>query len=297
MVSTQPLSSDSRNVNGVYKFEPGVIWIGFIAGGIGLLLCLGLGIVAARQGSKSGLLCLPISLLLLAFLSHIGRLSGRSLLVSDEGCSVRDKKGNPISKVRWADLGSVTERRKMAQLALWDRSGVRRLLIDQQYQNFAAIRSRVLAEYAKAFTLKPLPITFQRSNFVTYESVIFALGSALSCWLAWMTFRQGQRGASILFVCFAVASLLSLLNLFPQLRGPSVLYEDRIVLRSLFGTQEVQKRSVRTVEMEDVANPQSGTKFSLVILQIVGGKPLKITSKYGSMPEVYLILQAWLARP
>jgi len=41
----------------------------------------------------------------------------------------------------------------MAQLALWDKSGARRVLIDQQYQNFAAIRDRVLAEYAKAFTL------------------------------------------------------------------------------------------------------------------------------------------------
>lgn len=297
MASTELLATDSRSVNGVYKFDSGIIWMALIAGSIGLLLCLGLGIAAAKQGSRSALLCLPIALLLFAFLVHVARLSGRSLQVNDQGVSVRDKKGNPIGGLQWTELGNVTERRKMAQLALWDKSGARRVLIDQQYQNFDAIRYKVLAEYAKAFALKPLPITFQRSNPAIYESVIFALGSALFCWVAWMAFQQGQRGVSAFLLCFAAASLVSLLNLYPQMRGPSVLFEDRIVLRSVFKTQEVYKKSVRGVEIGDVANPQSGTKFSLVILQTVGGSPLKITSKYGSIPEIYLTLRAWLVRP
>jgi hypothetical protein len=206
-------------------------------------------------------------------------------------------KGNQIGSLQWMELGKVTERRKMAQLALWDKSGARRVLIDQQYQNFVAIRYRILAEYAKAFTLNPLPIVFQRSNPVMYESFIFAMCSALFGWVAWIAFQQGQRLASTFFLCFVVASLVSLLNLYPQVRGPSVLFEDRIVLRSLFKTQEVYKKSVSGVEIGDVANPQSGTKFSSVILQVIGGKQLKITSKYGSIPEIYLTLRAWLARP
>jgi hypothetical protein len=236
MVSNELGATESRNVNGVYKFDPGVIWAGLIVGGIGLLLFVGLGIAAAKQGSKSAVLCLPVSLLLVAFLSHIGRLSGRSLQVNDEGVSVRDKKGNHIGSLHWMELSKVTERRKMAQLALWDKSGVRRVLIDQQYQNFAAIRYRILAEYAKAFTLKPLPIEFQRANPVMYESVIFAMLSALLGWVAWIAFQQGQRVASTFFLCFVAGSLVSLLNLYPQIRGPSVLFEDRIVLRSLFKT-------------------------------------------------------------
>jgi hypothetical protein len=297
MPSTELLATESRNVNGVHKFDSGAIWLGLIAGSIGLLLFIGLGIAAAKQGSKSAVLCLPISLLLVALLTHIGRLSGRSLHVSDEGVSVRDMKGNQIGSLQWMELGKVTERRKMAQLALWDKSGARRVLIDQQYQNFVAIRYRILAEYAKAFTLNPLPIVFQRSNPVMYESFIFAMCSALFGWVAWIAFQQGQRLASTFFLCFVVASLVSLLNLCPQVRGPSVLFEDRIVLRSLFKTQEVYKKSVSGVEIGDVANPQSGTKFSSVILQVIGGKQLKITSKYGSIPEIYLTLRAWLARP
>jgi len=156
MASTELLTTESRSVNGVYKFDSGLIWTGLVAGSIGLLLCVGLGIEAAKQGSELAVLCLPIALLLVAFLAHIGRLSGRSLQVSDEGVSVQNKKGNQIGSLHWIELGRVTERRKMAQLALWDKSGARRVLIDQQYQNFVAIRYRILAEYAKAFTLKPL---------------------------------------------------------------------------------------------------------------------------------------------
>jgi hypothetical protein len=297
MVSTELLTTESRNVNGVYKFDSGVISTGLIVGGIGLLLCVGLGIEGARQGSKSAVLCLPISILLVAFLTHIGKLSGRCLQVSDEGVSVRDKKGNQIGNLYWTELGRVTERRKMAQLVLWDKSGARRVLIDQQYQNFAAIRYRILAEYAKEFTLKPLPIGFERSNPVTYESVIFGIFTVLFGSVAWMAFQQGQRVASLFFLCFVAASLVSLLNLYPQMRGPSVLFEDRIVLRSLFKTQEVYKKSVSGIEIGDMANPKSGTKFSLVLLNIIGGKQLEITSKYGSIPEIYLTLQAWSARP
>lgn len=297
MASIGLMATESRNVNGVYRFDSGVISIGFAAGGIGLVLLAGLGIAAARQGSKSAVLCLPISVLLVAFLAHIGRLSGRSVQVTDEGVSVRDKKGNQIGSIHWIELGRVTERRKMAQLALWDKNGARKVLIDQQYQNFAAIRHRILAEYAKAFTLKTLPMEFQRSNPVMYESLVFAMSSALFGWVAWIAFQQGQRVASAFFLCFVAASLVSLLNLYPQMRGPSVLFEDRIVLRSLFKVQEAYKKNVSGVEIGDVANPQSGTKFSLVILQIIGGKQLKITSKYGSIPEIYLTLRAWLDRP
>jgi hypothetical protein len=46
----------------------------------------------------------------------------------------------------------------------------------------------------------------------------------------------------------------------------------------------------------DVANPRSDTKFPFVILKITDGKPLRITSKFGSIPEMYLTLRAWLAQ-
>jgi hypothetical protein len=69
----------SRDVNGVYKFDSGTIWLGLIAGSIGLLLFVGFGIAAAKDGSKLAILCLVVSVLLVGFLMHIGRFSGRCL--------------------------------------------------------------------------------------------------------------------------------------------------------------------------------------------------------------------------
>jgi ubiquinone/menaquinone biosynthesis C-methylase UbiE len=73
-------------------------------------------IAAATQGSKSAVLCLPISLVLVAFLAHIGRLSGRSLQVGDEGVAVRDKKGNQIGSIHWIELSLVPETYDVAEL-------------------------------------------------------------------------------------------------------------------------------------------------------------------------------------
>ncbi len=94
---------------------------------------------------------------------------------------------------------------------------------------------------------------------------------------------------------FAILSLIALLSLYPQLRGPSLLFEDRIVLRSLFRTRELYKKEVTGIELTDVSN-SSGSKFSLINLQTAAGKQLKITFVYGDIPEMYLTLRAWLNR-
>ena len=239
---------------------------------------------------------LIISFGLLAALTHIARLSGRNLRVSDDGIEVRDKRGNLLSRLHWVELARVTERRRMAQLALWDKSGARRVLVDQQYENFAVIRSRILAEYAKVFALKPLPIEFRNPTPLLLESLIFSFFAAFSSWATWRTYQQGQLGLSMIFFGFAAVGFFSLFNLYPRIAGPSELFGDRIVLRTLFKTEKIDKKRISGIELADVANPHGGTKFSLVILKLSDGKPVRITSKFGSIPEIYLTLQAWLAQ-
>jgi hypothetical protein len=159
----------------------------------------------------SVLLCLG----LIGALIQIGRLSGRNLQLSDDGISVRNKQGNQIGNLRWVELARVTERRRMAQLALWDKSGARRVLVDQQFENFAVVRSRILAEYANVFALKPLPIEFRNRSPFLLESLIFGFFAAFCSWGAWSTYQQGQTGLSAILFCFAVVGLLLLLNLYP----------------------------------------------------------------------------------
>lgn len=140
-----------------------------------------------------------------------------------------------------------------------------------------------------------------QSNFgiphpVFYESFVFAGAFAFSCWISWRAYQDGLKGLAIIPLCFSVGSLFSLLSLYPQLGGPSELLEDRVVLLNLFRTQELSRKDVTGVELGDISNPHSGTKFSLVTVKGRNGKQLKITSRYGSIPEIYLTLRAWLAQ-
>ncbi len=141
---------------------------------------------------------------LIGALIHIARLSGRNLQISDDGILVRDKQGNQIGGLHWVELTRVTERRRMAQLALWDKSGARRVLVDQQFENFAVIRSRILTEYAKVFALKALPIEFRNSSPLLLESFVFGSFAAFCSWGWWSTYQQGQTGLSVILLCFAV---------------------------------------------------------------------------------------------
>jgi hypothetical protein len=73
-----------------------------------------------------------------------------------------------------------------------------------------------------------------------------------------------------------------------------VLFEDRLLLRSLFKTRELYKKDVTSIELKDETN-SSGHRFSFIALRTTGGKQVKITFLYGSIPEIYLTLRAWLA--
>ena len=289
----------TANSNGEYRFDPQAVRVGLVAATILLLLFGSLGIwsgTTERFSSKGSILSLTLCLVIVAALVHIGRLSGRKLQVSDDGISVRDKRGHQIGSLRWAELAKVTERRRMAQLALWDKSGARRVLVDQQFENFAMIRSRILTEYAKVFAIKPLPIRFRNSSPLLLETIIFGSIAAFWTWGGWRTYQQGQTALSVILFGIAIVSILLVLNLYPQIAGPSVLSEDRIVLRTLFKTQEITRANVASVELSDMANPHSGTKFSFVALKTIDGKLIRITSKFGSIPEMYLTLRAWLSQ-
>jgi len=290
-------SGETTNSNGEYRFDQNMVRLGIGATTVGLLLFGSLGVVAGLQEgflSKGPVISVFACLALFGAAIHISRHSGRTLRMTDDGILISDKHGTQICGLHWVELARVTERRRMAQLALWDKSGTRRVLVDQQYEKFALIRARILAEYAKVFSLKPLPIEFQNPSPMLLETLLFGLVGVFCAFGTWSTFRQGQLGLSVCFLSFATIYFVYLLNLYPRIAGPSGLFGDELVLRSLFKTEKLNRKDVSSVELQDIANPHGGTKFSFVLLNTRQNKQMRITSKFGSIPELYLTLRAWL---
>ncbi|HTV60594.1 MAG TPA: hypothetical protein VMJ93_17095 [Verrucomicrobiae bacterium] len=292
-------SAGDSGTNGFYRFDPGQIQTGLVFASIGLAAVFVFGAWASlRRGLDlfGMLLLLLISLGLVWFLIHVKNLSGRTLEITDKEISVFDKRKGSLGRLFWEELGLVTERRKMAQLALWDRSGRRRVLVDQQYEDFPRIRQRILSEYARAFVPKPLPIELRSTSPFRYETFVMGFVTLLSGVASCLAFSQNQPIASLFLLGFASFGFWNLLLLYPRLGGPSVIYEDRIVIRRLFRKDEVRKKDVAGVDLADVANGNSGAKFSMVVLRTIDNRKVKITFLYGSIPEIYLTLRAWLAR-
>jgi hypothetical protein len=290
------LFADASSSNGEFKFERNMVRLGVGAGILGVLLFASLGIVSGTQEGFSSTGPLGSLIACLVFLGaaiHISRRSGRTLRISDDGICILDKNQNEISNLHWVELARVTERRRMAQLALWDKAGTLRVLVDQQYEKFALVRARVLAEYAKVFALPPPPVEFRNGNPLMLETFVSGIFAAFSGFGAWSTYHQGQFGLTVVLLAFAVLSFGYLLNLHPRIAGPSGLFDDQLVLRNVFKTDTIYRKDISSVELQDMANARSSTKFSFIVLNVRDRKPLRITSTFGSIPELFLTLRAW----
>jgi len=215
-------SAEPTSSNGEYSFDQNMVRLGIGAATVGLLLFGSLGVVAGMQegfSSKGPIISAFACLALLGAAIHISRLSGRTLGITDDRILIKDKHGDQVCALHWVELARVTERRRMAQLALWDKPGTRRVLVDQQYekfQKFPLIRARILAEYAKVFALKPLPIEFQNPSSMLLETLLFGVFGVFCAFGTWSTLRQGQFGLSVCLLSFAAVCFAYLLNLYPR---------------------------------------------------------------------------------
>jgi hypothetical protein len=283
--------------NGIFKFDRGYKWLIFVVGSADVLLiggALSVGSIRHELNPRLAALAIVELVAFVAAMVYVARRSRRELQITDDGIFIRDGRGNEISGIRWIELGRVSERRVMGRLVLWDQGGIRRLLVDQQFRPYTTIRARILDEYARVFTPKPLPVEFRSSHPFNSQSILMALSTAFLVWAAWKANQDNARGPALLLAGFAILSVTSFLSLYPQLRGPSLLFENRIVLRSLFRTRELYKNEITGIELKDMSN-SSGTKFSFIDVQTAAAKPLKITFVYGDIPEMYLTLRGWLS--
>lgn len=202
--------------------------------------------------------------------------------------------GHEIKSLRWSELSKVTATNKMEQLVLWDGAGNRRVIVDRNIESFERIRTRVLAEYAKVFAAAPLPFAFRRPSFLTADAIASVVAAVLIGLMSLAVYRNGQPGSGILlFFLFEIPISLYFFSINPQFFGPSELFDDRIVLSGLFRRTVIYKKDITGVEIADFTAPKTGTT-SFVLINGLGGKRFKILQRYGSVPEIYLTLRAWL---
>ena len=145
----------------------------------------------------------------------------------------------------------------MGPLVLWDQGGTQRVVVDQQFGPFAAIRSRVLDEYTKVFNPRPLPVELLSSHLLNTQSVLMGSGTAFFLSMAWMANEQNARGPAFVFAVFTILSLISLLSLLSPITGrrPHCL-SDRLVLRTLFRTRELFEKGYNGRRTERHSQPE-----------------------------------------
>jgi hypothetical protein len=297
-MSQSALDSSNLNSNGTFKYSPGYVWF-CLLGAAGALFLIGALIVVQTGhnplpwGFTAG--TVVGSAWFFAAVASAVRRSRGLVQVNDDGIYVRTKHGSGIGSLRWSELGKVTASHKMAQLVLWDNHGNRRVVVDRNVESFQRIRGRILAEYAAVFTAAPLPMEFRRSNFWTVDGIVSVGAAVIMAWVSFSIFRNGQQNSGVLLFClFEIPIALYFLSINPQLLGASRLFEDRIELIGLFRRKVIFKREVTGVEIVDFIAGRSGSS-SMVLVSALDGS-LKILQRYGSLPEIYLTLRAWLAR-
>lgn len=295
---SQSTLSNNLNSNGTFKYSPSYVLF-CLFGATGALFLIGALIVVqtGRDPLPRGFMAVVVVGLAWFFASvaSVVRRSRGLVQVNDDGIFVRTKHGNGIGSLRWSELAKVTATHKMAQLVLWDNHGNRRVVVDRNVESFQLIRGRILAEYSKVFTAAPLPMEFRRSNFWAVDGIVSVGAAVIGAWVSLSIFRNGQQYSGVLVFCLSeIPIVLYFLSINPQLHGASRLFEDRIELNGPFRRNVVFKKDVTGVELVDFNAGRSGSS-SMVLVSTLNGS-LKILQRYGSLPEIYLTLRAWLAR-
>lgn len=236
------------------------------------------------------------SLLLCGLIAKTAKLSGGRVEISDDGIAVLNRGGNLLGTIRWCELAKVTATHKMGQLLLWDVAGNRRVSINRNVQSFDRIRTRILTEYAKVFKLSYPPIELRRPTFWTVDGIVCLGAAAAALWISFKIIDEGQLGSGLTILCIFEALIFSyLLSINPQILGPSQILQDRIVLQNLFRSTLMYKKDVASVEITDFVAGRSGSS-SMVLVKARDGRELKLLQRYGSLPDMYLTLRAWLAQ-
>jgi hypothetical protein len=179
-----------------------------------------------KLGLAAGLAVLAV--LMLAYAVHILKISGSVLEISGLGIRRRENDGSETF-IAWQDMGALKDRDFMQQLAVHDRAGIKRLLLDYQFEGFDLISARLLAEREK-YVQYAFPAVFKRhSNLPDAGHVVLFVVIVIFC----LPFMFMNKKTDILIIA-GIAAIPVLAGVILYLKDLFWSVREVIVERSRF---------------------------------------------------------------
>lgn len=245
-----------------------------------------------------------LAALSLLYARHLYRISKSVIEITSAGISRKEADGL-LTNIQWGEIGRILERGFMQQLAIADRPGSKKVLIDYQFDGYDVIRKRVFDEYEKRMTVT-YPVVFGRPGIGgQYTAMILILAGIAAA----VFFLGGKTDPAMEIVVMAcITAPLLILFLVDMFRTIKQVEIDRggFKLKKLTGGPEVLFSEITDIEYKYISanyrysgsleyyfidKSGAGQKKPVIVITRNDGKKYTITTSAGPLPEIFICLK------
>ncbi len=187
--------------------------------------------------------------------------------VGDDGIWYLAQKEKPVF-IAWRDVAMVRADDTMQRMILADRTCVRTMRLDYQLDNFLALRAYVLSHTTKESRAIPTCNSVYYRTWIN-KIVLLALAANVTA-IAWVSFHQGQKGASLFFIAL-VGFLLQAVIRDPL--GLQIL-PDAIVIKYPGWRRRIAFGAISSIEQCDLS--ERGNVWAAVVVNVRGDKSIRL---------------------
>jgi Ca2+/Na+ antiporter len=306
--------------SGQYKMQGSIIVVGIVVMVFLAVFFLVVGYIIYSTGKDNvtriwmpaGMAVLAIPVILYAM--HLYRIGKSIIEITSSGISRKENNGTQVSMM-WTEMGKLTERVGMQQLAISDKNGSKKISVDYQFDGYDVIRKRVFDEFEKRMTVT-YPAVFGRASVNINKSYIalFVILSAIFIPMALLD-KKGDDKLWFLVVAGCVLLPVMILLVVDQVRTIKQVIVEResLKLKRLFGTVDIAFADIVDYEYKYIApnyghynytSPDimlmnktgGGQKIPVVEITTTANKKHKITRSIGALPELFLSLKKTCAK-
>ena len=189
-----------------------------------------------------------------------------------------------ITFIAWSEVGSVGARDVMQRIVITDTTGIRRIRLEYQLEDFEKLRALVL-RYSAGARLSAAHATVFHRNWVNRGVLLVSLAALL--FFTYLRIKQGQPGSAI-FLGLAGLSIVGLVREPASVK----ISDDSIVIKYLGWRRTVAFSAISNILLVDLHN--RGNVVATVIIERRDGKPLKLIGfREGSIALNDALYSAW----